>query len=233
MEYTMAAADPMMDLIAQLSLTEISCAFIYFCLVERISNCVGEIPFLTSVPFFTTTVTSVLSMICFVTGWFALQMLMKTAFIYGFGMDATNVTIYVQPLAAFCLSIWHLEIALEEFWMPDRCPKSDFTGTLLSVFMVRGPISIMRTFAMLIGKLVRIFLTFPLKLAWGLTRLILSQLFSLFPCALLLLGAGMLGLTREPSFDFSVNDSINDNGRILFSVLSNLSALVLEKWPGF
>ena len=152
-----------------------------------------------------------------------MQMLMKTTFVYGLGMDPTNVTIYVQPLAAFCLSIWNLDMTLDEFWMPEKTPKSDPINTLLSLLMVRGPLSVMTTVTTLVGKLARMFLTFPLKLAWGLIRLILSQMISLFSCALLLIGVGMLIFNPEPS-SFSFN--LNETGPALISVLSNLTTLI-------
>ena len=61
------------DLFARLHVTEVSCALIYFCLVEYFSTVFGKLPLLPRIPLFLFIVTSVLTLLSYMTFWFALQ----------------------------------------------------------------------------------------------------------------------------------------------------------------
>lgn len=171
----MTDSDSLTDLVARLNLIEISCAFIYFCLVERTSNCVERIPVLSSVPLFLFILTSILSLLFFMTGWFAFQMFIKTTLVHGLGMDRRNVTAFAQPLCALFISIWNLDMVVEDFWIHSRKRPGSFCQTVwnLYLFVWCGPFAILSGLFFLMRKLAYTVTMFTLRTIYMLIRLML------------------------------------------------------------
>jgi len=103
------------DLFGRLHVTEMSCALIYFSLVEYFSFVFEKLPILPRIPLFLFSVTSTLTALSFMTFWFALQRFVKTVLTFGFGLDDALVSIILQPSFALIVAVWSVDVALDGF----------------------------------------------------------------------------------------------------------------------
>ena len=102
-------------------------------------------------------------------------MFIKATLVYGLGMDLRNVTKFVQPLSALLISIWHLDIVVEDFWIRFEKRQGSLCQTILnlSLFVWCGPFAILSGVFSLVRKIAYNMIMLTLRSVYLLIRLML------------------------------------------------------------
>jgi len=173
------------DLFGRLHVTEMSCALIYFSLVEYFSFVFEKLPILPRIPLFLFSVTSTLTALSFMTFWFALQRFVKTVLTFGFGLDDALVSIILQPSFALIVAVWSVDVALDGFCLPT-------VSRLLASLLFRSFSSLLRSVAFILTKLLKILL-FPIKCIFKLAKYFLCQCIGILPILTLVVSFSIFG----------------------------------------